>query len=376
MGKEVRVEAETQEEEVLATFWKQATPGVTYYRATLPARHMPGQVLKLVEADAVLAGEEILFPRQKGVAIWSFPGNNVRALLIAEMQNQGIPCLAEFDDNYRVPPPFVEISNWRETRDRADVREYDMHTYQTATDVCRFVDGLIVSTPYLADIYSELNDNIHVCPNCVDPDDWDPDPPHQADGILRVGWAASDSHKYDAPLIKDALAWASSRKGVEVVVMGIHPEISRFRFPYRHIPWSNSLADYRKAVSVLDVMLCPVIPSEWTNAKSDVKAMEAAMGGACSIVSETEPYRPWFDKPAYVAKQPWDYTRLLKHLVRNRDEVAETARLAREYVLAERDIRQHVHKWRDACLSQSYTAAELLTVSTRGTLTSSGKQTD
>lgn len=324
-----------------------ATPGVTYYRCDLPARFLPGKVCRLGEyGDVRITTKGTQFPRQEGAAIWNFAGNTTRAILMAEMQAQGIRVFSEFDDNYQTPPPFEEISEWK--RDRASRGKYhaDAPTYETATDIARFTDGLIVSTPHLKRIYEPVNENVHVCPNSVDPDDWlDPLP---ARDILRVGWAASDSHIYDAPLIRDALQWASEQKHVEVVILGIHPEVSRFRFMYRYIPWANNLDTYRMKLRALDVMLCPIVKSEWSDAKSDVKAMEAAMAGACSVVSNVEAYRPWFDKPAYVADQPWDFKKIVKHLVRNRDEVRETARLAREYVLAERDIRQHVHKWREA----------------------------
>lgn len=342
-----------------ATFWVQLTEGVTYYRARLPARHLPGKVCTFDECpvlDVRNTVNGIQFPRQEGAAVFSFPGSTTRALLIAEMMNQGIPVYVELDDNYQVPPPFVELtsSQWCNTRAERQAGK-DQHNYETVTDVCRVVDGMIVSTPRLAELYADVNENIHVCPNAIDPDDW-PEPVKPDDGVLRIGWAASDSHRHDAPLIRDALVWASTQPGVEVVILGIHPELTRYRFPYTYVPWTNSLAAYRRSLSVLDVALCPVIPSEWSDCKSDVKALEAAMAGACPVVGRTEPYRPWWER-TFVAEQQWDWRKIVKHLVRNRDEVRETAASAREYVLAERSYPDAVRPWKEALCRTGYAAA-------------------
>jgi hypothetical protein len=289
--------------------------------------------------------DRIVFPDQEGAAIFSFPGTTAWALIMVEMQDQGFPVFCEFDDNYTVPPPFEALSMWRERRDHKEAVELGLPTYETASDIVRFVDGVIVSTPYLEGVYSTLNRNVHVCPNSVDEDDWPASPVHQQDGILRVGWAASDSHKYDAALIHDALAWASGVHNVEVIIMGIKPEVSGFRFPYKYVPWSDSLEEYRQSLQILDVMLCPIVESPWAAGKSDVKALEMAMSGGCSIVPEVEAYKPWFDQPAYVVKRPKDWKRILRYLVNHRSEVAETAALARRYAVEERNIRDHVGKW-------------------------------
>jgi hypothetical protein len=326
----------------VATFWVQATPGVNYYRAVLPARHLPGRVVSFNETDVNADGR---FRRQVGSSVWMFPGNDLRAVLMAEQHLQGIPVWVEVDDNYTVAPPLLETSVW--ARNRKESRSTGQHDYETHVKIVRSkaVDGVICSTPKLAEVYSRLHPNVRVCRNSVDPADWpDGEPPHSPDGVLRVGWAGSASHAYDIRDIHRALGWASGQPDVEVVVFG---ELD-MPIPHRNIPWTDSLEVYRENVSQIDVMLCPIRPSAWSDCKSDVKALEAAMGGACSIVSRTEPFRPWWGegRPCYVADTPKDFLKLVKHVVRSRDEVRETARLAREYVLGERVIAREIDQWR------------------------------
>lgn len=327
-----------------ATFWTQATAGVNYYRADLPARHLPGKTVRFESRDLQPRADdgEPYFPRQEGVAIWMFPGNTTRALCMAQMHLSGIKTMVEVDDNYLVAPPVPGLSKWLKTRDTSgeDRHSYEIHRKIVSSAAC---DGVIVSTPRLWEHYSQINPNVHVAMNCIDPDDWDPDPPHQQDGILRIGWAGSASHRYDLAEILPALSWAAQQEDVEVVILGQ----LELPFPHTQVPWTDSLAEFRENMQALDVALCPLRPSEWSDCKSDVKAMEAAVAGALPVVSKTEPYKPWHDR-TFVCEAKKDWTKMLKHLVANRDEVAQGAKDAKAYVLAERTIQRGVEAWRQA----------------------------
>lgn len=335
-----------------ATWWTQLSEGVNYWRAELPARHLPGHCVSLnpfsgdiqpAEGKALRSGEPAhMFPRQHGAAIWMFPGNTTRAILMAEMRNQGIPVLVEVDDNYRTPPPLAEFSMWQRRITDGDAHSYEEHSWI----VSRVAQAVICSTPHLAREYADLHPVRAVCPNSVDPQDWDEDPPHRPDGVLRVGWAASDSHIYDAGLIRRALSWAADQDGVEVVIIGIDPSVASWPFPHRHIPFAP-MAEYRRNLREIDVMLCPLKPSRWADCKSDVKALEAAMSGACSVVSEAEPYRPWFNR-TYTARDAKGFLRAVKEIVRDPKGTLNLAREARDYVLKERTIQGNVWRWQEA----------------------------
>lgn len=303
--------------------------------------------MRLERSDVAEEDGEIVFPRQQGAAIWSFSGNTTRAMLMAEMQEAGFPVFMEADDNYLCDPPF-NIGGWH--RNFKTALPCDGHSYEGFWRIMKFCDGAIVSTPFLADIYSRFNSNIHVCPNCVDPDDWPENPPHQQDGVLRIGWAASDSHAFDAPTISRALDWASRQPNVRVVVFGIKPHLTGFQFPHDYIGWVDSLEEFREKMSAIDLMLCPLKASFWADGKSDVKALEAAMGGAASVVSRVEAYKPWFDR-THTASTPKEFLKVVKHLVRNPAEVYELMCGARKYVLEDRTIPGNIHKWEEAIAS-------------------------
>jgi hypothetical protein len=330
-----------------ATWWMQATAGVNYYRADMPAKHLPGKTVRFESRDLQPRGDDYWFPRQEGgTAVWMFPGNMTRAIAMAQMKTElGLRVLVEVDDNYTVSPPMPGLSKWVSHIDRSG---QDNHSYEAHGKIVETIaDGVIVSTERLAEVYGRLHESVFVCPNSVDPADWpQEEPPHQPDGILRVGWAGSASHGYDLADIRRALDFAARQPDVEVVVMGqLDPGVK-----HRRIEWTESLAEYRSSVSQIDVMLCPLRSNAWSDCKSDVKALEAAMGGACAVVSRTEPFRRWWDgdAPGYVADSPKDFVKVVKHLVDHRDEVRETARLAREYALTVRNIDRSITAWREA----------------------------
>lgn len=328
----------------LATWWKQATEGVTYVRCRLPARHLPGQVLSLTHTDLQEQDGGLVYPRQEGAAVWSFSGNTTRALMMAGMQEAGFRVLMEADDNYLTDPP-LRIGAWHQNFKTA--LACDGHSFEGFRRILRFCDGTIVSTPWLADLYSRFNPDVFVCPNTVDPPDWPDNPPHQPDGVLRVGWAASDSHAFDAPLISRALDWCSRQPNTKVVIIGIKPHLTGFPFPYEHVGWTDSLDEYRQALAGIDLMLCPLKPSFWADGKSDLKALEATMAGAASVVSPVEAYRLWWDR-THTASTAKEFLKVVKHLVRHPGEVYELMCDARKYVLEQRTIQQNIHKWREA----------------------------
>lgn len=329
--------------EPLATWWRQASPGTYYWRCLVPARRLPGRVNRAKEIDLALDDEgEIVYPRQEGAAIWQFPGNATTGTLMAGMQDDGIRVLVEVDDSYLHLPDVGLYGGWHAELDRSG--QTDNFSLPAHEKLCRFADGIIVSTHELQDLYSQVNPNIYLCPNSVEPDDW-PTPP-EPDGVLRIGWGASHSHLVDAPLVRRALMWAAEQRDVEVWVFGIG-EVYKFPGAVKQAPWTDNLDDYRASLGRCDVMICPLQETPWSRYKSDLKAMEAAMAGAWPIVSTASPYAPWHGR-TMTCTTAKDWEQAIKWAIRNRDQIPALAVEARDYVLSERTIEQNIWRWREA----------------------------
>lgn len=329
----------------LATWWRQTTPGTFYWRCLIPARHLPGRVNALHWDDFALdSGGEPVLHRQAGTAIWQFLGNATRGLIAAHIQAQGTRVLMEVDDNYLSPPPRMPgtTSQWTTTLDRS---EEDRYSHQAHRRLIEWMDGVIVSTPFLADLYAQHTQApIFVCPNSVDPDDWEP--VGERDRNVTVGYAGSDSHRYDLHLVERALDTAH-RAGADLVKLGATTK--QWRWPHHQEPWTNDLDLYRRSLQKIDIGLCPVRRSAWHDGKSDIKALEYVMAGAIPIVQADSPcYSEWVDLTfsASTAKQ-WD--RAVKEaLALNPDQRQSMWADLRRHVLLNKTIGSHIHKWREA----------------------------
>lgn len=279
----------------------------------------------------------------EGVAIWQILCNMARLNWVRRMLNNGIPVYAETDDDYTRWDETVANAEW--TAGMPD------NMYQASVELhCRamqLVEGIIVSTPRLAEIYSELNPNVAVCPNSVDPDDWAE--PVERDDTFRVIWMASASHRVDQRIIGAALEWASKQDGVEVTVVGSaiqHLNLNR-------IPWMNSLEDYRRVMVEIapDVGVCPLRDTPFSRGKSDLKALEYAMAGAMPVISKLDPYEPWqplVGEACLEAQTVDEWFEALRWCVENRDEVRAMAKRARAHVLASRTVEATKQTWADA----------------------------
>ena len=331
--------------QALATWWGQRPGGNWYWRADIPARYLPGVVNGLTHQDlARITETTVCMPRQRGeTAIWCYPGNASRGVLMRSMQQAGFRVLVEVDDDYLIGPPAVPngATEWQR---RIDPKE-DIYSYEAHERIARFADGVIVTTPRLAHAYEDVNENVYVCRNSVDPHDW-PDPEKPGDGVFRIGYSASHSHWFDSNDVTRALSWAAMQPGVEVIIFGLRRDWS---FPVTQVPWTTDLAEYRRSLQLLDVGVCPLRPGPWADCKSDVKAMEYSMAGAASIISRTEPYSEWHDQPfALTADTPKDFLRHIKQLVQNQDAARDLAEKAREYVTGNRLITHEIHNWEEA----------------------------
>jgi hypothetical protein len=321
------------------TWYRQATPAVTYWRCQVPARQLGGIVTGSCEAE--VDGEQMVFPNHEGTGVWQFPASNDRALAMLNMKTEGFRTLVEVDDNYLQTSnkTVMDRAGWKKTIEEGD------HSAQGHRWCVENADGVIVSTSRLAGIYGKVNPNVYVCPNSVDTADWKGLPKTSGDGKFTIGWFAARSHEADIPLVRRALSWASRQPNVRVVVCGLDPG---FTFDYDHLGWFDDIRMYFAAQSIMDVGVCPVTASEWSNCRSDVKALEYGMSGVLPVVSSTPPYETLKGSPALSAATSKEFEKMIRWCVKNQDEAKQLGGEFKQYVLRERTIEKNIHHWEAA----------------------------
>jgi len=321
----------------LATFWRQATPGTTYWRGVIPMLKLPGQVLPLGEDATEL---------QEGVAIWQFLGDVGRSNIALYLKAKGVRTLMEVDDNYWrfAPPMYGKHGAWARLHKDAMINGtgYSVEKHRW---VVPLMDGIICSTDQLANEYAQYHPNVYVCRNSILPEDWAPVTRTESE-TLRIGYYGSISHLRDYPRVKKALKWAARQPGVEVSMIGMQPP----GWTGPTLPWEDSLFLGRLHLGNIDVGIAPLTRNPWADGKSDVKAMEYAMAGALPILEDAPPYYPWTRDLGWdwKADSPESWDAIIKQVVSERDHVKAEAARAKAYVLENRTIDHEIHKWREA----------------------------
>jgi hypothetical protein len=355
---DVSAQFDFESEGSLATFWRQATPGTTYWRGWLPMKYLPGNVVGMDVGSLEVEGGDVetdkwhpdgpvrlVLKGQEGTAIWQFLGDDARSRIVFQLQRQGVRTLMEVDDTYLrfAPTLYGKNSAWTRTHAEAVANgtgySIEMHRMQVP-----LMDGIICSTDFLANEYERVNPNVYVCPNSIDPTDWEGFEREESD-VLRIGYYGSMSHVRDYPLVKKALKWAARQDGVEVVMIGFVPP----GFRGRSFPWTDDIMEGRKNLGKIDVGIAPLVRNHWADGKSDVKALEYAMAGVMPIVQDAPPYDPWVKRGwDFVANTSSDWETMLRLVVSERGAVATWAAEAKRYVLEERTIQGNIHKWEEA----------------------------
>lgn len=159
---------------------------------------------------------------------------------------------------------------------------------RVAIDQFRISDAMIVSTPYLKEVYSEYNDNIYVVPNSLDFRIWDNLRHRRNDGVIRIGWAGGASHDEDLQIVEPVV-----RKILEK-----HPTV-HFCFVHgipkflRGIDRVETVNDFTRvdrypqflASRGFDIGIAPLVDNSFNRGKSNLRWLEYAGLGAPCVAS-------------------------------------------------------------------------------------------
>ena len=157
-------------------------------------------------------------------------------------------------------------------------------------NILKISHAVTVSTPRLAKIIKEYNDNVFVLPNLVVFDKAYIKPEYDK---IRIGWAGSDTHLGDfTDDIQDALLDIKEKykDKVDIVMFGVTPpklftKVTFYPFVAPHL----YLAKLQKIG--LDIGLVPNNDNAFNSCRSNVKFVEYSSMGAVTIASNIESYR-------------------------------------------------------------------------------------
>ncbi len=165
-------------------------------------------------------------------------------------------------------------------------------------DVKRVISGadmITVTTPILAEVFREYNENVRVLPNCIDLNDWKRLPLVKSEKEVKLYWGGGMSHWEDLLLLRGPLKQIFSKyPNAKIVMLGWMPDGFADTFPGRveFQEWSNFYAySYKVASLGIDIALIPLVDNDFNRCKSPIKWIEMSSLQIPSVVSYCSPYK-------------------------------------------------------------------------------------
>lgn len=319
-----------------------AHDGPTWYRIEVPAAWLRRQGIdvhvrydQVDEAQGHLAGVT--------ACRWSRGCDPTLLFAVLGLQQRGIPCLYDLDDD------VWQIPEWNPLH--ADMNPAKLKTMTSLLRVCA---GVTTTTEILAARLRALNPAVHVIPNGLPPEALGPLRPRRLPGF-RVGWAGSFTHAEDLAEARAALRqFLAGRSVARLVFMGWcppewvgHPQVEVH-------DWVDPPAYYAALQALeLDVFLAPLAPHPFNAAKSDLKLAEAGAMGWPMIATEFGPYAEGPEAIPGLRIQPGSPAGWYQALVMLAEHPEFRQRLSREalaWVVEHRTIEQVGPKWAELLL--------------------------
>jgi glycosyltransferase involved in cell wall biosynthesis len=222
-------------------------------------------------------------------------------------------------------------------------------------------DLVTSSTEFLAKEYRELNPNVAVLPNLVNPDDWDE--PLRNDGEkVRIGVVGSTAYYHDFNIVEDILTKLDKDPRVQLVLFGLHDkekrktnkktnEVHNREYSFwdtlknvEQVPWC-SMENYFETLNELrlDIMMIPRKDNYFNKCKSNIKFLESSMLEIPVITNyfKDSPYEQ--DGDYIVWAKDWSE---LETLITDKKLRRDMGKKAKEYVLDNYNIEK-ASIWQD-----------------------------
>ena len=246
----------------------------------------------------------------------------------------GKPVVVEADDNVLSCPTYNPASKFYNP---------DSQLRKVAVAQMREADAVIVSTPYLKEVYSEFNDNIYVLPNSIDFEAWNRAPRKRNKGKITIGWVGGATHNDDLLIVAPAVEYLTSKyPQVEFIFgHGMHPN---FRGK-KNVRWIEKFARIDKYPQLvagmgMDIGMAPLVDNAFNRAKSNLRWLEYSALGVPTVASNVGHFKETITDgvDGLLCDTPDDFINRLEELINNTAKRKELGRNAYNKVLSDFNI--------------------------------------
>jgi glycosyltransferase involved in cell wall biosynthesis len=326
----------------------------TYIRLLCPLSHPAlaerielthGTTETMPDCDLLVVERHVLWPYERQL------DGFVRVL--SRCRQRGVPVVYELDDN------LLDLH-----RDEP----WETHPGDSLRAVVAFLarqaDGMIVSTPALAERVARLRSGVLVVPNALDERLFGsaPDPFVSRSPTVTIGYMGTLTHEADlrmvlAPLrallrrhagrVRLELVGGAAERSVASLFEGLpfrrRDPGSEDVYP-RFVPWMRQQLRW-------DVAIAPLGDDTFTRGKSDLKYLDYAALGIPGVFSDVRPYRETVrhrETGLLAANEPEAWAEALEEIVSDGSLRARLAGAASAEVYENRMLKTNATRWSDA----------------------------
>ena len=326
----------------------------TYIRLLCPLSHpflserielTHGTAEAVPDCDLLVVERHVLWPYERQL------DGFVRVL--SRCRQRGVPVVYELDDN------LLDLH-----------RDEPWETYPgdslrgVVAFLARQADGMIVSTPALAERVARLRSGVLVVPNALDERLFGSAPEGFASrsSAVTIGYMGTLTHEADLRMVLAPLRALLARRGGRVrleLVGGAAEQRTaslfeglpfRMRNPGHEDPYPRFVPWMRRHLR-WDVAIAPLEDDAFTRSKSDLKYLDYAALGIPGVFSDVRPYRDTVrhrETGLLAVNEPEAWAEALEEIVSNGELRAHLAGAARAEVHGSRMLKTNATRWCDA----------------------------
>lgn len=218
--------------------------------------------------------------------------------MIDRCHRLGLKVIFDIDDYWRLDQSHLLYKRYKE-----------MSMDTNMINCIKKADMVTTTQGYILDKIKPFNENVHVIPNMIHPahKQWviEPTKPHDK---IRIGWVGGIHHLEDVKLLREAFIriWNDDEINDKIqFVLGGHVNDSDVHKYFIHIFSGNQhpkahdnmlllpamdVFSFGQMYEVIDIVLAPLVDSDFNRCKSNLKVVEAGWKGKPVIASNVFPY--------------------------------------------------------------------------------------
>ena len=246
------------------------------------------------DGDRTMLGLERISAEQKAkavvdadVVVFHRPETEYQLAMAKKLKEAGKKIVFDNDDTYKDHNGFKFNDYMTEEKVKKGLGELD----KNITTFIEMSDLVTCTTEFLKKEYEQINSNVVVLPNCVDPF-YFPEPKRNETDIVRIGITGSVGITSDVEVLKPIIEHYQHDPRVRLVLLSLPPEgqnaiykklyVDEYAFWNKvNIEWHSFVSsdiyyDYLNDLK-LDMVIIPRSDSYFNRCKSNLKFLECSM---------------------------------------------------------------------------------------------------